>query len=51
MRPKGLASGQISSELQNLVNVDYKYVGMWEAPESVGPLLEGSVADNVRSYL
>jgi len=51
MRPKGLASGQISSELQNLVNVDYKYVGMWEAPESVGPLLEGSVTDNVKSYL
>lgn len=51
IRPKGLANGQVPGELQDLINVDYKCVGMWSPPETVAPLLESSVADDMKSYL
>mmetsp|Transcript_135928 Transcript_135928/g.253985 ORF Transcript_135928/g.253985 Transcript_135928/m.253985 type:complete len:433 (+) Transcript_135928:75-1373(+) len=51
IRPEGLVNGKVPEELKDLIDVDYRCVGMWDAPQSVAPLLEGSVAENVKLYV
>lgn len=49
IRPEGLVSGNVPEELKDLINVDYRYVGMWDAPQSFAPLLESTVAENMKA--
>mmetsp|Transcript_63446 Transcript_63446/g.112648 ORF Transcript_63446/g.112648 Transcript_63446/m.112648 type:complete len:138 (-) Transcript_63446:178-591(-) len=51
LRPAGLVDGEVPEELEDLVDVDYRCVGMWDAPESVAPLLERSVQDHIKNYI
>lgn len=51
IRPMPLAADADLQELADLVDVDYKFTGMWEAPEESAELLEASVGEEYKSML
>mmetsp|Transcript_29035 Transcript_29035/g.91531 ORF Transcript_29035/g.91531 Transcript_29035/m.91531 type:complete len:263 (+) Transcript_29035:3-791(+) len=51
IRPAGLAEGADLEALAELVDVEYRLTGMWDAPGEVQDLLEASVRDEMKRLL